>query len=131
MDSNSFFPTNKRTVALAKVLSRSSKTKWSPCLLGAVPAQTGLIASQLLGLYSEEQLTHSPALDSDVSTLIGPNGAMTRAVNFLNKTQKSDGLWHDSTWTGVTMPKLEYIVYPYIQEISEAQAIGMYAVETQ
>jgi len=49
------------------------------------------------------------------------------AIDFLMRTQNADGLWHDPTWTGVTFPKLEYSIYPYVQEISPVQAIGMFA----
>ena len=50
----------------------------------------------------------------------------TRPIAFLVSTQQADGLWHDATWTGVTFPKLEYLIYPYIQESAELQAMGMF-----
>ena len=49
-----------------------------------------------------------------------------RAIRMIVTKQKSDGLWHDSTLTGVVFPRLEYAIYPTIQESFPLQAIGMY-----
>ena len=78
--------------------------------------QTGLIATELMIFLQEDHDRHWAMLKPHLE----------RAVAFLVGTQQADGLWHDATWTGVTFPKLEYLIYPYIQESAEIQALGMF-----
>jgi squalene-hopene/tetraprenyl-beta-curcumene cyclase len=81
------------------------------------PAQTALVVTQLMSFLEHEHYAHLAML----------RPPLERAVSFLKRTQQADGIWHDQTWTGVTFPKLEYSIYPYVQEMSPAQAIGMFA----
>jgi len=80
------------------------------------PAITGLVVSQLLMFLKEEGNQHWNVLQPSID----------KAVAYLVRTQKEDGVWHDPAWTGVTFPKLEYLIYPYIQEIQPLQAVGLY-----
>jgi squalene-hopene/tetraprenyl-beta-curcumene cyclase len=80
------------------------------------PAQTGFVAAQLLNYLREENYRHWDVL----------RAPLERAIQYLLTSQKADGRWHDPAWTAVTFPKLEYLIYPYIQEVAPLQAIGMY-----
>lgn len=85
-------------------------------LPGSSPTQTGLVVSQLLRLLEETGDLFRRRLD----------GPIAWAVGYLLSTQKEDGLWHDAAWTGVAVPGLEYLIYPYLQELAPLHAIGMY-----
>lgn len=80
------------------------------------PAQTGMVLTQLLTFLREENWQHRTELATPLE----------RGVEFLVRTQAADGVWHDRTWTGVTFPKVEYLIYPYVQDAQALQAIGMY-----
>jgi squalene-hopene/tetraprenyl-beta-curcumene cyclase len=85
-------------------------------LIASSPAQTGLILNQLMGmLESSNGKKYSRELEP----------AIERAVNFLLTTQQADGMWHDGTWTAVTFPKLEYLIYPTVQEVEPLGALGL------
>ena len=79
------------------------------------PTQTGLIVSALLGFSELEKYRHW----AKISPMI------ERATTYLLSTQKEDGLWHDTAWTGVTFPKVEYLIYQVLQEAMPVQALGM------
>ena len=82
----------------------------------ASPAQTGLIVLGLLVYLKNENFQHASNLYPKLES----------AIHFLLATQKEDGLWHDKAWTGVTFPKIEYLIYPYVQEVSPLAAVGIY-----
>jgi squalene cyclase len=80
------------------------------------PSQTGIVTAALLAFAKYERYRHWNVIEPIVD----------RAVAYLVKTQKEDGFWHDSTWTGVVFPRFEYAIYPTVQELGAAQALGMY-----
>ena len=80
------------------------------------PAQTGLILNQLMGMLES---------DNGKKYLSQVQPAVEKAVSFLLSTQQADGMWHDCTWTGVTFPKLEYLIYPTVQEVEPLGALGL------
>lgn len=85
-------------------------------LKASSPAQTGLIVSQLFMFLREEKNIHKEYLKP----------FLKKAVKFVARKQADDGQWHDLTWTGVTFPRTEYLIYPYIQDMGAMQAMGMY-----
>jgi squalene-hopene/tetraprenyl-beta-curcumene cyclase len=90
-------------------------------LASSSPAQTGLILSQLFTFFREEKYSHWAKLAP----------ALERAEAFLLRTQKPDGRWHDDTWTGVTFPKVEYLIYELIQESAPMQSLAMWPIATR
>jgi squalene-hopene/tetraprenyl-beta-curcumene cyclase len=87
-----------------------------PLEKGSSPTQTGLVMSALLTFDRVDQHRHAAVLRPHLE----------KAAEFLVKTQKDDGLWHDPTWTGVTFPKVEYLIYQVVQEMMPIEALGMY-----
>jgi len=90
--------------------------KRSVPLATSSPSQTGLITSALLSFSKFERYRNWK--------LVQP--IIDRSIAYLVATQKADGLWHDPTLTGVVFPKIEYAIYPTLQEVFPLQAIGMY-----
>jgi squalene-hopene/tetraprenyl-beta-curcumene cyclase len=85
------------------------------------PAQTGMVGSLLLEFSKIDRDAHWAALAP----------VLERAVALLVATQGADGSWHDPSWTAVTFPGLEYLVYYYIQDIGAVQTLGMYKLAVE
>ena len=80
------------------------------------PSQTGLILVELLTFLKEENYRHWNVLEP----------VLNKAIRFLIETQKSDGLWHDTTVTATIFPGYEYLTYPILQEFAPVSALGFY-----
>jgi squalene cyclase len=79
-------------------------------------AQTGLIVSQLHTMNTMNSCKYKTELkgllDSSFLYLRDEKDSWTRNV--------------DPNWTAVTFPKVEYLIYPYIQKMAPWQAYNMY-----
>jgi len=82
------------------------------------PAQTGLIVAELMVFLEMENYQHIKLLWPHIEA----------SVVFLIKNQEDNGVWNDTTFTGVTFPKIEYLYYPYVQEIEPMHVLGLYKV---
>lgn len=86
------------------------KSSWS---------QTGLIVAQL---HTMNALT-SCKYDSEMKSLL--------ETSYLYLRDEKDGWTQsmDQTWTAVTFPKVEYLIYPYIQRMVPWQALNMHQMK--
>ncbi len=76
-------------------------------------AQTGFI------LYNLGKIVQfAPELKNAVEPII------KRGVKFLKGELRDDGQFHDKTWTAVSMGNIEFLVYPYLQELLPLMALA-------
>ena len=80
------------------------------------PAQTGMIGSLLITSLRLNQCR-------DYGQLQGPLQKMQAYLQAARNPTTE--LWDDSTWTAVTFPKFEYLIYVYIQTLAPEQASVM------
>ena len=80
------------------------------------PAQTGLIVSQL---HTMNAIT-SCKFDKEM------RGMLNSSYLYLHDERDAWTKSMDLTWTAVTFPKVEYLIYPYIQRLSPWQAYNMH-----
>jgi prenyltransferase beta subunit len=79
-------------------------------------AQSGLIVSQLHTLNMLTSCKYQPQMQSLLET-----------THLYLRDEKDGWLNHmDETWTAVTFPKVEYLIYPYIQRLVPWQAYNMH-----
>jgi len=77
------------------------------------PAQTGLVVSQLATLRSLTGSRFAGRIDA----------IRAKAISYLQATRRADGTWGDPTWTAVSFPKMEFLVYPLLQELQPLRAL--------
>lgn len=79
-------------------------------------AQTGLIVSQLLTLDAKTQCKYHSKM----------KGILNTSHLYLRDEKQNWVREMDQTWTAVTFPKVEYLIYPYIQRMVPWQAYNMH-----
>ena len=79
-------------------------------------AQTGLIVAQLHTLNAMTACKFNQEL----------KGLLDTTYLFLRDEKESWTQSMDPTWTAVTFPKVEYLIYPYIQKLAPWQAYNMH-----
>ncbi|MBI3552447.1 MAG: squalene--hopene cyclase [Elusimicrobia bacterium] len=52
--------------------------------------------------------------------------SVRRGVDYLIRTQRQDGCWDETEWTGTGFPKVFYLEYPLYRQYFPLQALGLY-----